>query len=760
MKTARKMLFGLFILPVIALGPGNARGEEAADARARAGELIEAAREHVAEAGRALPPELSEDPPAEALRRRDELLARAAEAYAAALEIHPGWKIDEVTGEPSGSRNWRMVRAREARADLWQSMRRFEEARAEMRAALAYPSRDQSELQSWIHEVIGDISVAEENWTLAEKYFADATRIGLFGGARDRVPPKLENAREKVSMERAGTVVGAVRDAMSEAGRVLVSTVALPWGERGRRLETVLARLDEAGALGSDIVLLPMECVATGAEPIPGPTSSAIAAKAKEYGMYVIGNLREKDGDRTYVTSFLCGRDGRIIGRYRKSHALPGEDMDLGDELPVFETDFGLIAMRIGSDRFFPDIDHVYTAKGARMIFWSQGWEALEDEHMQDFPSAGRAFDYNVFIACARYAPAWSNPLPSFYQQRRRGGDPVGKAYVVNRRGMRIASTTHTGGIATAVIRRGELSRPGRPANPHPAWSVLTEPVRLTEEKEWAKREVRVTAIDNHLGIGALLQRLDEAGRMGSDIVATYEFVWIRGDRPDVPGQTTRARENLRRIREKAREHSMYVLVCGVIDRIERNEAILYDRRGEEAGRYYKMSGTHPEMIPGEETTVMETDFGRIGVRICADNPRVEIDRAYGVKGVDIMFDLTQEWGTGGVSRRLRSVSRAMDQQFFLVEATHVSTDAMHASMIVEPTGAVVARSSYGAPGLVSAVIHLDRDRPRRYRREGFTDEGRSMPVVEEGNDLRRVVLSRRRPELYRVLAGEDDGSF
>jgi hypothetical protein len=110
-----------------------------------------------------------------------------------------------------------------------------------------------------------------------------------------------------------------------------------------------------------------------------------------------------------------------------------------------------------------------------------------------------------------------------------------------------------------------------------------------------------------------------------------------------------------------------------------------------------------------------------------------------------------QDWGAGGVHRMLRNVSRAMDGQFFRIEATHASTDSMHASHIVEPTGAVVARSAYGSAGLVSAVIDLDDDRPQRYlRRETLEERQRSPGRV---NDLRQTILAQRRPELYQVLA-------
>ncbi|MFQ6098808.1 MAG: carbon-nitrogen hydrolase family protein, partial [Armatimonadota bacterium] len=541
--------------------------------------------------------------------------------------------------------------------------------------------------------------------------------------------------------------------------RVRVSVVSQVWSDEGRRLEAVLEKLDEAGTVGSDIVLLPQECVKTGGEAIPGPLSEAIAAKAKQYQMYVIGNLRERDGDKTYVTSFLCDRSGAIVGKYRKSHKMPDEDMDLGDDLPVFDTDFGPIAMRIGTDRFFPDIDHVYTVKGARIIFWSQMPEPVEDEFSQDFPSAGRAADYGVHIACARYAfkgPGWiTNKYPPYC------GCPIGRAYVINKEGQRIASTPRSGGVATAVIPLNTLTRGRGAPRKIRGFATLTAPVKLPEEKQWAKRRIRVTIIESHLGIDDLLKKLDEAGKMGSDIVCLYEFVWIHGpDKQRIEKETPVAKQRLAKVAAKAKQWGMYVLIAGVVDRIERNEAILFGRDGREVGRYFKIAKTHDEQITGDDTPVFETDFGRVAARICADEWNVELDRCYAIKGADILFTPTQSWGPDALFRDLRDISRAMDAGLFLVECTHPSTEVRHRSVIVEPTGVVVARSEYRRNSIVSAVIDLDNDRPLRYIRKykphkpvGYLPQYQPDRMPEAANDLRETILAQRRPELYGVLS-------
>jgi len=206
----------------------------------------------------------------------------------------------------------------------------------------------------------------------------------------------------------------------------------------------------------------------------------------------------------------------------------------------------------------------------------------------------------------------------------------------------------------------------------------------------------------------------------------------------------------------------MYVLIAGVVDRIERNEAILFGRDGQEVGRYFKIAKTHDEMIPGDDTPVFETDFGRVAARICADEWMVELDRCYGIKGVDILFTPTQSWGPDALFRDQRDLSRAMDAGFFLVEVTHPSSEVRHRSLIADPTGVVVARSEYRTPRIVSAVIDLDNDRPLRYIRDyqphtpgGYLPEYQPDRMPAAANDLRETILRQRRPELYGVLSPE-----
>lgn len=74
-----------------------------------------------------------------------------------------------------------------------------------------------------------------------------------------------------------------------------------------------------------------------------------------------------------------------------------------------------------------------------------------------------------------------------------------------------------------------------------------------------------------------------------------------------------------------ARKHHLYVVVpLGTMDGGKRrNSSVLIDRAGKIVGVYHKNVPTHPELdlgvIPGTETPVFETDFGRVGLCICFD---------------------------------------------------------------------------------------------------------------------------------------------
>jgi predicted amidohydrolase len=125
--------------------------------------------------------------------------------------------------------------------------------------------------------------------------------------------------------------------------------------------------------------------VRTLAEPVPGPTTEAFAALARELEMVIVLNVFERDGDTTYDCSPVIDADGRLAGKTRMVHITeyacvherqyyaPG---DLG--APVFDTRVGKVGVAICYDRHFPEYMRALALNGADLVIVPQA--GLVDE--------------------------------------------------------------------------------------------------------------------------------------------------------------------------------------------------------------------------------------------------------------------------------------------------------------------------------------------------------------------------------------------
>ena len=555
--------------------------------------------------------------------------------------------------------------------------------------------------------------------------------------------------------------------------RTNVAAISLIWDEGHRTLDAALAALDEAGLLQTDFACLPQECVDQPAEPIPGPTSHAIASKAKQYEMYVVGNLRESDGRNTYITSFLCDRQGEIVGKYRKSHKLPYEDdFVLGNELPVFQTDFGTIAMKIGTDHYFPEIDTVLRRRGASLVVWSTTPFPARDEHTITYPLRGRASQNHLHYAVARYAgkEGYGGYANRFSWT---ASWPLGRAQVIRHDGHTIADSGHEGGVAIASIPtsklHGNLRKGGYPTEGK--YALITAPELPPPATPNGNRVIRAAAIECDTNLDRLDTKLDACGRQNCDIVCLWEYVWYRSDE-QVDKYRERNQARLARIAQAAKRNNMHIVIAGELEN-GFNESIVYDRQGQEVGRYTKIAQTTSKdskyYQAGERVGVFDLDFGRICTKICLDVSQHEIDRVAGLHQVDLMLLSTQDGGPYSESIRLRDNHRSIDNGYYLLRAAGGGAETDHRTYIIDPWGMVLAASQRRVdnPPIVT-TINLD-NRPRYYEWPDDVREAGTYPdPVKRGipkedrqkmygrfnrpqpkQDLRTVLLQCRRPTLY-----------
>jgi N-carbamoylputrescine amidase len=124
------------------------------------------------------------------------------------------------------------------------------------------------------------------------------------------------------------------------------------------------------------------------AEPIPGPTSEALARVAREARVVIIGSLFERRAAGVYHnTAVIIDADGRQLGMYRKMH-IPDDPLyyekfyftpgDLG--FRAFDTACGRIGTLVCWDQWYPEGARLTALAGADVLFYPTaiGWHPSE----------------------------------------------------------------------------------------------------------------------------------------------------------------------------------------------------------------------------------------------------------------------------------------------------------------------------------------------------------------------------------------------
>jgi N-carbamoylputrescine amidase len=167
-------------------------------------------------------------------------------------------------------------------------------------------------------------------------------------------------------------------------------------------LERALAKITEAAKGGADVVCLP-ELFTTPyfcqsedskvfdlAEPVPGPTTEAIAKAARAAGVVVIASVFERRAAGVYHnTAALLDADGSLAGVYRKMH-IPDDPLyyekyyftpgDLG--FRAFDTKVGKVGTLVCWDQWYPEGARLTALAGAGILFYPTaiGWHPAERE--------------------------------------------------------------------------------------------------------------------------------------------------------------------------------------------------------------------------------------------------------------------------------------------------------------------------------------------------------------------------------------------
>lgn len=238
-------------------------------------------------------------------------------------------------------------------------------------------------------------------------------------------------------------------------------------GEKDATVEKMLGFLDLAGARGSDLVVLPEVWTGLGyssekayaeiAEPIPGPTTALLAEKARKYGMYVVGSMYEASGNLFYNSSPLIDPEGRILGKYWKTHLFDApnrpdikggiresDKVCAGSELPVFATAHGGVGVSVCSDLRFPEVYRELALKGAEVIVCASAFLSPRYDHWEFFLRARATENQCWVVASGQYGV-----------EPKSGIAFVGRSMIVDPWGTIVATASDEEGVVTATIDLG-----------------------------------------------------------------------------------------------------------------------------------------------------------------------------------------------------------------------------------------------------------------------------------------------------------------
>ena len=206
---------------------------------------------------------------------------------------------------------------------------------------------------------------------------------------------------------------------------------------RDERIEQAFGYLAGAAQDEPDVVLLPelyetvcvewqeigqiedscrrREAVVGFAETEDGPLATRLSEFARENNLTVVSNNLIRSGEAAFNQATFFGRNGQMVGRYRKVQPTESEyevsGISPGDEVSPIEVEGVRYGVFICNDQAFPEICQIYALQGAQVLLHltqaAGPTETIRSELLRT-----RAHDTSCFVAvsgfCGDKSLRWS----------------------------------------------------------------------------------------------------------------------------------------------------------------------------------------------------------------------------------------------------------------------------------------------------------------------------------------------------------------
>ena len=258
-----------------------------------------------------------------------------------------------------------------------------------------------------------------------------------------------------------------------------------------------------------------------------------------------------------------------------------------------------------------------------------------------------------------------------------------------------------------------------------------------------------------------ILKMVDKAAKLQPQLMVLPECAYpayylspLIVKRPDEFYQSTL--DLIAEIKERAKKYKCYIAL-GIAEhdlskKTLYNSALLIDPNGEQIGSVRKSHLWHFESYwfstsTDDQYPVFETEFGKVGIFICADVWLPEIVRCLSLKGADILIDLIN-WPTSGFDKKSLAdqqvdieyilPTRALENRVWIIAANKVGMEAKNItncgkSGIFTPDGKVAKIASSWQEEILVYEIPLKKS-------------------IDKSVDNQINLIKDRKPELYSEL--------
>ncbi len=131
---------------------------------------------------------------------------------------------------------------------------------------------------------------------------------------------------------------------------------------------------------------------------------------AKKHSAYIIGgSVPERSNGKLYNTTYVFDKTGNLLKKYRKIHLFSitypdnttfkeSDVLSAGDELGLFETEFGTMGLMICFDIRYPQLAEKLTEKGAKAIFVPAAFNSFTGPLHWELAFKSRATDNQLYV--------------------------------------------------------------------------------------------------------------------------------------------------------------------------------------------------------------------------------------------------------------------------------------------------------------------------------------------------------------------------